>query len=422
MNPIPPMSDPAKNAKDQSGQSAGSMGMQKPPGFVPPTISTTVTSAPFAFGGSDAPVSLDSRPPLGGGSDSPFAGAGPVAYTTRPPWMISEPAPGASTDSGPCFVQEGDSLPPFPPPELSAAAGQTIAPFGMPRNGTAAPQPAARVENDEDAWYNKSSVPRSSARQERSVLAKLLMLFVKLMPVAMVLYGGYYGYQQFFGEISAEERAAYYRSPTAGAAGSAEAPTSRVGMMLQQAKDSIAAHDNNVHVANAIAENPGDLDGIQATVDQLAARAVEAKAPPPPQAKVTLAFDEAAAMAAVAGTASGGSEQSAAAPANFSGPMSTASLGEDGAIAGGAPTSVTIVAKEISIAEPSLEFRSWVSRVSVSGVRVGEDEARAFVSGRLVRSGMTVDHRLGIVFSHVDTEQRLLMFRDKAGAIVGKRY
>ena len=101
--------------------------------------------------------------------------------------------------------------------------------------------------------------------------------------------------------------------------------------------------------------------------------------------------------------------------------MSTSSLGPNDAGANLAPTSVTIVATEISTAQPSVEFRTWVSRVSVSGVRVGDD-ARAFVSGRLVRAGMTVDHRMGIVFSHIDTDNRLLMFRDKAGAMVGKRY
>ena len=329
MNPIPPMSDPSKNAKDLTGQSTGSVGRQDRPGFVPPTISTTVTSAPFSFGAGDAPATVDSRPPLSVDSGSPFSGESSVAYTTRPPWMVSEPAPGASGVSGPCYLQSVDSAPPIGPAELSAAAGQTIAPFGMPRNGEGAAQPSAKPENDEDAWYNKSSLSRGSDRRERGVLAKLLLLFVKLMPVAMVLYGGYYGYKQFFGEISAEEQAAYFRSPTAGAAGNAEAPTSRVGMMLQQAKDSIAAHDSHVHVANAIADNPDNLNNIQTDVDPLAFRGVEAK-PPPPEAKVTLAFEDAAAVA-LAGVPTDESKAKSSAAANFSGPMSTASYGESDA-------------------------------------------------------------------------------------------
>ncbi len=449
------MSDNPTNEQGPSGQSPSAKKtpriLQGPGGYLPPLVSTSVTSAPFALGGTDAGSPVDSRPPLEAESGSPFA-HGPVTYTTRPPWMVSQPAPGASLDSGPCFVQGADIRTPFAPSELPStigftrapfgsappAAGASAAPFGTPPGvgqtaapfGSPAPAAFPAPIDDKDAWYNKAPTYSSRRRGERGVGLKLFLLLVKLLPAAMVLYGGYYGYQQFFGELSEEELAAYYGNTTAagatgsqGAPGTAgptsgvggaeggEAPKSRVGIMLQQAKDSIAAHDQNVHMANAIADNSSNLDDIQASLDNLAASDPAPAAGPPQPARVQLAFDDAA----------GGVGPSAAVQAltNFSGPMSTLGQAEGGST----PTtaSVAIAAPELSTVEPSLEFRAWVSRISVSGVRGGTDP-RAFVSGRLVRPGMIVDHRLGIHFSHIDEAQRLLLFEDSAGAVLGKRY
>ncbi|MCC5023985.1 MAG: hypothetical protein J6386_14900 [Candidatus Synoicihabitans palmerolidicus] len=76
----------------------------------PPSISTTVTTAPFSFGGESVDVTMDSRPPLGGQTGAPFGGSGAPygpgqsgiisppppsgTNTTRSPWMGSDTASG----------------------------------------------------------------------------------------------------------------------------------------------------------------------------------------------------------------------------------------------------------------------------------------------------------------------------------------
>lgn len=477
--------------------------MQSPGGFLPPSVSTSVTSVPFTFsGGEDTAAMVQSRPPVDLDTKTPFA-EGPAGYTTRPPWLVSQPAPGASMESGACFVQGTDSFSPFEPARFPAPGEATMNPFGgastpppappvgftptaggsqppvaaapaapipvaadpatptstppmaaAPTDETAAPAAgAAPVEDDEDAWYNKGSTGSSfrSTTRQRGVFGvvalKLFVLLVKLMPAAMVLWGGYYGYQQFFGEMSEEELAAYYgSSPTAGAVSSgggavagsktggtsgakagpgaaktgggaaavpADAPKSRVGLMLQQAKDSIAAHDQNVQMANAIADNPNNLDNIQGAMAAMEAEAAAANQPPPePEAKVKLAFDD----GTVAASASGPIVKEN--PTNFAGPMSSASQSGGGVTA---TRSVAVDAGDLSKATPTAPFRDWVGKVNVSGVRLGSDP-RAFVEGRLVRPGMTVNHRLGISLNAIDDASRLLYFADKSGAVLGKRY
>ena len=74
-----------------------------------------------------------------------------------------------------------------------------------------------------------------------------------------------------------------------------------------------------------------------------------------------------------------------------------------------------------AVAEASLEFRSFVANARVSGVFQGAP-SRAFINGRLTRAGETVEANLGIVFEAVDAETKQLIFRDKSGAFVSRRY
>lgn len=71
--------------------------------------------------------------------------------------------------------------------------------------------------------------------------------------------------------------------------------------------------------------------------------------------------------------------------------------------------------------EASAEFRSFVANAKVSGVFQGAP-SRAFINGRMIRTGETVDATLGIVFEGVDATKRHLLFKDKTGAIVARRY
>lgn len=71
--------------------------------------------------------------------------------------------------------------------------------------------------------------------------------------------------------------------------------------------------------------------------------------------------------------------------------------------------------------EPSVEFRSWVGDTRITGVREGS-QPRAFINGALYRPGDVLDFALGITFDSLDDERNLIIFRDRKGAVVGKKY
>lgn len=72
-------------------------------------------------------------------------------------------------------------------------------------------------------------------------------------------------------------------------------------------------------------------------------------------------------------------------------------------------------------ADASVEFRTFVANAKISGVFQGTP-ARAVINGRLARSGETVDATLGIVFDRIDADRRHIVFRDRTGATVTRRY
>ncbi|MBM3855112.1 MAG: hypothetical protein FJ399_18485 [Verrucomicrobia bacterium] len=93
-----------------------------------------------------------------------------------------------------------------------------------------------------------------------------------------------------------------------------------------------------------------------------------------------------------------------------------------------AATGVRSVTKGVSatapldaVADASPEFRSFVANAKISGVFQGTP-ARAFINGRMARSGEVVDPALGIVFEGVDPVKRHLLFKDKSGAVVARKY
>jgi hypothetical protein len=75
----------------------------------------------------------------------------------------------------------------------------------------------------------------------------------------------------------------------------------------------------------------------------------------------------------------------------------------------------------LAAADASAEFRSFVANAKISGVFQGAP-ARAMINGRLVRTGETVDAALGILFAGVDPVKRHLLFKDKAGTLVARKY
>jgi hypothetical protein len=72
-------------------------------------------------------------------------------------------------------------------------------------------------------------------------------------------------------------------------------------------------------------------------------------------------------------------------------------------------------------AEASPAFRSLVANAKVSGVFQG-NPPRIMLNGRLVRGGEIIDGGLNVTFDSIDAEKKMLIFKDKSGATVTRRY
>ena len=71
--------------------------------------------------------------------------------------------------------------------------------------------------------------------------------------------------------------------------------------------------------------------------------------------------------------------------------------------------------------DASPEFRTFVANARVSGVFQGAPP-RAMINGKLTRVGETTDPTLGVIFEGLDTEKKQLIFRDRSGAVISRRY
>ena len=109
--------------------------------------------------------------------------------------------------------------------------------------------------------------------------------------------------------------------------------------------------------------------------------------------------------------------RSASAPAAPSLGKAAASTTVSPGVSAYAPSSSEIHATP----EANPAFLTFVADAKVSGVFQGEP-SRAFINGRLARSGTLVEEGLGITFVGVDAENRQLLFKDRSGARVSKRY
>lgn len=75
----------------------------------------------------------------------------------------------------------------------------------------------------------------------------------------------------------------------------------------------------------------------------------------------------------------------------------------------------------IAGAEASAAFRVFVGGLQINGVFQG-NPPRALINGRTFRKGELVDVPLGIVFESADAEKKIIVFKDRTGAIVSRRY
>ena len=71
--------------------------------------------------------------------------------------------------------------------------------------------------------------------------------------------------------------------------------------------------------------------------------------------------------------------------------------------------------------DASSAFRAFVANAKISGVFQG-NPPRAFINGRLIRAGETIDSSLGIRFESVDQQEKNIVFKDTSGATVSRHY
>jgi len=67
------------------------------------------------------------------------------------------------------------------------------------------------------------------------------------------------------------------------------------------------------------------------------------------------------------------------------------------------------------------QFIYWIVGLNISGV-FQNNPHRILLNGRLVYEGQEVNQSLGIVFDHLADDQKLIVFRDKTGALVTRSY
>jgi hypothetical protein len=72
--------------------------------------------------------------------------------------------------------------------------------------------------------------------------------------------------------------------------------------------------------------------------------------------------------------------------------------------------------------DASPAFRSWAVNARITSVRDTGNNPAAFINGRLITRGSTVDDALGVVLQEIDSEKKQLIFRDKTGATVARPY
>ena len=70
---------------------------------------------------------------------------------------------------------------------------------------------------------------------------------------------------------------------------------------------------------------------------------------------------------------------------------------------------------------PSQPFLYWVAGLRVSGVLQGSP-ARIHLNNAFSREGEVVNLALGITFDHLDPAKKLIIFRDRSGALVTRNY
>lgn len=287
-----------------------------------------------------------------------------------------------------------------------------------------------------------------------NLFIRLFKLTARFFPILLLLGGLGYTYTYFFGSIplmdkvltnpvveritshptidsmlnkvgidlpTKEERAE--AAQAAEARGEASEPQSRVGQMLQQTRDVVAASDARVNMGNALAE--GDFSAAEEMLNE-------------PGTGAEGAEGQTAAKASVPGDSSGSLAENAAAqeaaflarePDSFSTYAGSntawtdirdkvdADVDENPFTAAPEPLAPS-AASEVdytSDVEPSPAFRAWLRTIRVGGVMAGADP-KALINRMTFRPGEMVDYNLRITFEGFAEQDTLIVFKDSTGA------
>lgn len=86
-----------------------------------------------------------------------------------------------------------------------------------------------------------------------------------------------------------------------------------------------------------------------------------------------------------------------------------------------APGVVATTSTEVGGDSASIAFRTWVANTRINGVFQG-NPARALINGRTVRVGQVVEDSLGITFDGFNIDEKTIVFRDRTGATVTRKF
>ena len=197
------------------------------------------------------------------------------------------------------------------------------------------------------------------------------------------------------------------------ASGEANQPTSRVGKMLQQTRDVVAASDARVNMGNALAE--GNFEAI----DELLAD----------QDSEEEGAEGGASSTAAAATGGSGDALTAGAQAvelpelvsvsTYAGSNAVWTEFRNEAEAAAAEAAAAAARGEIEapekVVEPSPAFRAWLRSLKIGGVMTGP-EPKALINNMTFGPGEMVDYNLRVTFEGLAEDDTLMVFKDATNA------
>lgn len=74
-----------------------------------------------------------------------------------------------------------------------------------------------------------------------------------------------------------------------------------------------------------------------------------------------------------------------------------------------------------AVPDANAAFKAFVANGKITGV-IGGVPPKVLFNGRMMRAGDIVDPQLGITFDNIDPDRKLIIFKDKSGATVTRKY